>query len=307
MLITFTGSNSFQLKAELRRLVGEFVAEQGDMALEKIDGEEAEYERITEAVQSLPFLSSKKLVVLDRPGTQKAFAENFDKFTESISDSTDVVIVEPKPDKRSSYYRLLQKKTELKVFNELSEHELPAWLIDRAKELGGRLNVGDANYLVQRMGTDQLLLGNELQKLIIYNPQVTRQTIHLLTEPAPQSTIFQLLDAAFAGDLKSTMRLYEEQRALKVEPVQIVALLGWQFHTLAIVKTAGERSSHTIAKEAGINPFVVQKSQNIARKLTLPELKRMIKDLHDLDIKMKTTSVDSDEALQHFLISISIH
>ncbi len=306
MITTLSGTNNFLLQAELKRLVDDFVAEHGDMAVEKIDGEEAEYTRITEAVQSLPFLSSKKLVVLDRPGTQKEFSENFEQLIESISDSTDVIIVEPKPDKRSSYYKLLQKKTDLKMFNGLGERELPGWLVDRAKELGGKINMGDANYLVQRMGANQTLLENELKKLIIYNPVATRQTIELLTEPAPQSTIFQLLDAAFAGDLKKTLTLYEEQRSLKVDPVQIVALLAWQFQALAIVKTAGERSSQIIAKEAGINPFVVQKSQNVARKLTLADLKQMIKDLHELDVKMKTTSIDSDEALQQFLVSICI-
>ncbi len=60
MLITLTGNNGFLLKAELNRLVKSFLAEHGEMALERIDGEEAEYDRIRESLESLPFLASKK-------------------------------------------------------------------------------------------------------------------------------------------------------------------------------------------------------------------------------------------------------
>ena len=40
MVITITGENSFALGHELKRLVSSFVAEHGDMALERLDGEE---------------------------------------------------------------------------------------------------------------------------------------------------------------------------------------------------------------------------------------------------------------------------
>lgn len=305
MISTLAGQNSLLLRAELDRLVGEFVARHGEMAVEKIDGEEAEYTKITEAVQSLPFLTDKKLVVLSRPGTQKEFTENFESLLELISDSTDVIIVEPKPDKRSSYYKLLKARTDFKSFDELGARDLPNWLVAESKLQGGTLQWSDAQYLVDRVGPNQQLLSNELNKLLTYNPHLTRATIDLLTDEAPQSSIFQLLDAAFAGDLKRTMKLYQEQRKLKIEPIQIIAMLAWQLHALAIVKSAGDKSAGTIASEAGLSPFVVQKSQSIARKLSTAQLKRMVHDLSELDIKMKSTAIDPDDALQHYLLSIS--
>lgn len=305
MVITLAGNNYFVLGAELARLVQDFVLKHGDVSVEKIDGEEVEYTKITEAIQSLPFISDKKLVVLNRPGTQKEFTENFEQLIESISDSTELIIVEPKPDKRSSYYKLLQKKTDFKIFEELSPRELPRWMADRATEKGGTLSIGDAQYLMERVGHSQQLLANELNKLLAYDLEIARQTIDLLTDPLPQSTIFQLLDAAFAGDIKQTMRLYEEQRALKVEPIQIIAMLAWQLHALAVVKAAGDKSSQEIAKESGLSPFVVQKSQAISRNLTMDQLKQMIHDLSKLDIKTKSINIDIDDALRYYLFVIA--
>jgi DNA polymerase III delta subunit len=127
----------------------------------------------------------------------------------------------------------------------------------------------------------------------------------LLTDPAPQSTVFELLEAAFAGNARKTLQLYGEQRALKVEPQQIVAMLAWQLHVLAVLKAAGDRPADQIAKDAKLNPFVARKSQGIARKLTPTELKKLISDLLEIDAASKRTSIDVDEALQNYLIQLT--
>jgi DNA polymerase III subunit delta len=148
------------------------------------------------------------------------------------------------------------------------------------------------------------MLYSELQKLSIYDKQITRQSIELLTDKTPQSSIFELLDSALAGDIKRALQLYQEQRALKVEPQQIVAMLAWQLHIFAIVKTAGDRTDQQIASEAKINPFVVRKAQSAVRRLRYAAIKSLIADLHELDLAMKRRSIDLDEALQHYIVSI---
>jgi len=305
MVVTLTGENSFSLQAELNRLVSEFVAEHGDLALERIDAQEAAYEQMRESLTGLPFLASRKMVVLRQPGANKQFAEQIEQILVEVPETTDVVIVEPKPDKRLSYYKYLKSKTELRDFPELDQNGLARWLTDEAKRHKGSLSPADARYLVERIGANQQLLANEVEKLLLYDSNVTRSTIDLLTEPAPQSTVFQLLEAAFAGNARQAMRLYQEQRALKVEPPQIIAMLAWQLHVLAVIKTAGERGADEIAKQARLNPFVVRKSQAIARKLSLPELRRLISDLLKIDVDSKRTSLDTDEALQHYLLTLS--
>jgi DNA polymerase III delta subunit len=64
MIITLAGSNFYSLNRRLDELAGKFLAEHGELALERIDAEEADPAAILEAVQSLPFLASRKMVVL---------------------------------------------------------------------------------------------------------------------------------------------------------------------------------------------------------------------------------------------------
>jgi DNA polymerase III subunit delta len=304
MVTVLTGENSFMLQQELRRIVGDFVADHSDMGLEQLDGEEAEFDRLRESLQSLPFLASKKLVVLRTPSANKQFVEAAQDLLTELPETTDVIIVEPKLDKRQSYYKFLKKQPGFHEFSQMDVPALAKWLVDQAAFQGGTLGRQDATYLVERVGANQQLLSNELAKLLQYDPHITRNSIDELTERAPQSTIFELLDAALAGKRKRALELYQEQRTMKVEPQQILALLGWQLHVMALVKTAGERDPSQIASEAKINPFVVHKTQGIVRNMTLSELKALIHEVFILDIRLKSESIDADEALQNLILML---
>lgn len=285
--------------AELKRLVSEFVKTHTDMGLERIDGEEVEYDRIREALESLPFLASRKLVVLRTPSANKEFVEKAEKLLKDLPGTTEIIIHEPKLDKRSAYYKLLKKVTDYKELNELDEGGLVKWMTTEAD-----ISSSDARYLVERVGANQQLLVNELAKLTSYNSKITRESIDLLCEPNPQSTIFQLLDSAFTGDKKHTLKLYEQQRFNRVEPQQIIAMLAWQLHVISLVKTAGNRSDSEISSASKINPFVVGKSRKIAAGLPLTKVKELISNLKEMDRKIKTTAIDADDGLQAFLLSL---
>jgi DNA polymerase-3 subunit delta len=138
VITILTGSNSFGIRAELKRLVEAFVSEHDDMALERLDGEEAEYARMQEAMQSLPFLASRKMVVLQSPGANKQFAENAEKLLAELPETTDLVIVEPKLDKRSVYYKFLKKQKGFQEFASLTSAVCPNGLSSRRRRRGRR-------------------------------------------------------------------------------------------------------------------------------------------------------------------------
>lgn len=305
MITTLTGSNSFLLQRELHALLQAFVENYSDMGLERFDGEEVSYDRLRESLESLPFLASKKMVMVRSASSNKQFVENAEGLLTELPETTDVILVEPKLDKRSSYYKLLKKITTFNDYTELDSGQLARWLSEQATSKGATLSMGDARYLIERVGSNQQLLANELDKLLTYNPQVSRQTIDLLTEPAPQSTVFQLLDAAFTGNHKRMLNLYREQRASNVEPQAIIAMLAWQLHILAVVKAAGERSDADISREAKLSPFVVQKTRNLTRHASLAQIKQQVHDLVILDTTIKSSAIDVDDAVQAYLLSLS--
>jgi DNA polymerase-3 subunit delta len=305
MIITLSGENAFGLGGELDEIVKGFLAEHDEFGMERVDGEEADYQRLQESLTSLPFLADKKLVVLRRPGANKEFIDHAEELIAGLPETTDAVIVEPKLDKRLAYYKLLKRKTDFREFKELDPGGMVKWLVAEAAKHGAKISQADANYLVLRVGANQQLLANEITKLALYDPQITRQNIDLLTEATPQSTIFELLESAFAGNAKRTMQLYQEQRVQKVEPPQIIAMLAWQLHVLALIKAARDRSTDQIATNARLSPYVVKRSQAIAKRISVNELKDLVKELLSIDVRSKSSALDADEALQNYLLRLA--
>ena len=304
MVVTLTGNNSYALRRRLNQLIGEFVSEQGELALERIEAESVDLQAILDAVQSLPFLAARKMVVVRDLSANKPAAEAIEQIISSVEDSTDLIIYEPAPDKRTSYFKVLKSKTELEEFNELDTRSLANWLADEAKKQGGQLGLADANYLVERIGANQQMLASELGKLLTYDPQVTRANIDLLTEPTPQGKIFELLDAAFGGNKKRALKLYEEQRAQRVEPQAILAMIAWQLQLLALAKYSKDKPATTVAKDAGLNPYPVTKAKNLAAKISKNELNKMVDEALDIDWRGKTTAIDLDEALKTYITTL---
>ncbi len=304
-IISLVGPNTYLLEQKLQQIKTDFIAEHTDLAVETIDGEEAELEQITQILESPSFLSPKKLVIIKRLGNNKKVAENLEDILPLATQETTLLFVEPKPDKRSVFYKTLKQKTNLEEFKELGEQELISWLTQEAKTRGGSLKPADARFLVERISLQQQALHNELVKLLDYQSEITRTSIENVTEPNITGTIFNLLDAAFAGNAKKTLELYEAQRAQKIEPPIILSMIVWQLHAVAIVKAGKGKSSDAIAKEAGLSPFVVSKSTRIASKLSRAELQDLLHRLSAIDRQIKTEAIDADDTLREFLLELS--
>jgi DNA polymerase III subunit delta len=304
MIITLTGSNFYSLKQRLDELSGKFVEEYGELALERIDAQEADSQAVLDAVQSLPFLASRKMVIVRSLSSNKTASEQIEQIIDSAGNSTDLVFYEPAPDKRTTYFKVLKSRTQLEEFNEMDSHSLAKWLVEEAKKQDSELGLADANYLVERVGANQEQLANELEKLITYEPKVTRASIELLTEKTPQSKVFDLRDAAFAGNKKKALEFYAEQRAQKVEPQAIMAMIAWQLKLLVLAKTAGKRTNQQIAKDAGLSPYPVMKAQNLAAKIDKTRLEQMVAKALEIDEKGKSTGIDLDEALKTYIVTL---
>jgi len=305
MIVTITGDNHYARSRALHELVEAFVAAESDLALERLDGEDAEFVRIQEALTSVPFLANKKMVVLSSPTKNKEFVERAADLLQQLPDTTDAVLYEPKFDKRSSLYKFLKKESDFREFGELDLPALTRWLVEEAGRHGATLSQPEARYLVERVGQNQQLLANEVEKLSLHGGAITRQRITELTEATPQSTIFQLLDAALAGQTKRALQIYDEQRAMKVEPQQIIGMFAWQLHIMALMKTAGQRSVDQAAREAKISPYVAGKTASLVRGMTLGQLVQILDELLDIDRRSKREALDLDDALKLFILNLA--
>lgn len=301
MIVTLSGENYFLLNAELNKLK----AKLGDLGVQSINGREVELQEVKLELSSYSLFSEKRLIILYEPSEIKGFEEFVTELEDITPDSTTVAIIEHTLDKRKSYFKYLQSNTDFKNFSKLNTPMLVSWAQKYATELGGKLSSTDANYLLDRAGDDQLLLSQEITKLILYSPTVTKDTIDIMTEQSTTSNIFELLDAAFSLNTKKALKMYGDQRIQKVEPQEILAMLSWQLNSLAVYMTSKNFDNSEILSKSSLSPFTLNKARQIATKISFGELKTLVRDLANLDLRSKSATYDLDEGLKNFIVGLS--
>ena len=305
MIIAFIGDNGYAREQAAKEFISGFVNQYGDVAADRFIGDTLELNQLNDAVSTLPFLSPRRLVVVRDLGGNKVLAETIESTIANMAGTTDLVIVESQMDSRTKYFTTLNKIAEVREFTHLEGDALIKWIVTQAKILGGQIDYDIARELVERIGTNHQLIVNELQKLILYQQQITTATVKLLTSYAPQSSIFAMLDAAFAGDIARALKLYGEQRVQGMEPQAILGMIVWQLHALSLVKAAGNMPIQEMTNKSKLNPFVIRKNLNTAKRVSEKKLVSLFEQAINIDKKIKTTQINSDDAVQALIVAFA--
>jgi DNA polymerase III subunit delta len=304
VILTLTGDNSYAAARAERQLVDAFLAKHGANGIERVDAEGLEPVRLPDLLQGATLFAPVRLVILKNVSANKAIQEPLAEALAHAASDTTVVIADAHLDKRTKLYKFLKSTTDFREFPALDEHKLTAWVQQVVSEAGASVSKTDAQHLVQRVGYDQWRLHHEIEKLVSYQDDITRGVIDSLVEPSPEGNAFELLDAALAGN---TAKVSSIVAALKTEedPYKLFGLLASQVHALAVTAAAGGRSPDVIAKDAGLHPFVVRKTQPIARKLGIPRVQRIAREVADCDWHLKSTGADPWQLLETTLQKIA--
>ncbi|MGH7197017.1 MAG: DNA polymerase III subunit delta [Candidatus Saccharimonadales bacterium] len=291
MVIFLTGENDFEIKRTLDAIVLKFVQKFGANGVERVAGEDTEPAALSQLLQGASLFAQQRLVVLRDAADNKQLWDALGDWVERVPAETTLIIVEPKPDKRSRTFKSLTKHADVRECKALSERELTSWVVNCAKKLGGSIAPSQANYLVMQVGTDQWRLQHEIEKLVSYDPTVTKESIDELVETSSEGNVFALLDAALSGNLPRTEELLNQLKTNE-DPYKFFGLLSSQVHTLALVAHAGTRTPDEIAKASGTHPFVVRKAKPIVQRLGTQKLRSIVHDVAQCDTQLKTTGQD---------------
>lgn len=301
MITAIIGDNFYSRRQQIAQIKNSFTQGNTDFSVEQFDASEVEYQKILDSVQNISLFSEDKLVIIYNFDASKDLMEKIETFFAAVPSGLGLVLVAEKVDKRTAAYAAIKKTA--KIIECTQPSSLQNWIIDEVKRRNGSISPANAQFLIDRLGPNQTLLAQEIEKLLLFESTISKESIELLTVAIPQSSMFQLLDAAFTGKKEKVMSIYKEQREMKVEPLAIVGMITWQLFTLALVKSAEQKGITNIAKEANLNPYVVSKTQQLAKGRTLTMIRNMMKNLLALEVRLKTQPIDSDDALQLFLLT----
>jgi DNA polymerase III delta subunit len=306
MIYVFSGDNTYLRDKEAKEIVSAFIARYGDISVQKFNGDDISIQNLPDLILAQPFLTDKRMVQIRDLSKNKIVYEEFLKLAVNMPDTADVVLVEDRMDSRPKTTATLKDISDFREFANLDGIELTHWLMDTFKKRGSVISNKDANYLIDRVGSSQEVLANEAAKLCLQKTPITTKLIDELTVPSPHSSIFTMLDNIASGNLKGSLRLYEEQKMQGMEPQAILGMITWQLVSLATVATAKGMNPAEIASKSSLSPYVVRKNQNLAKKLTKNKLIKMFDLAIDADTKLKTTSANVDKVIAQLITDLAV-
>jgi DNA polymerase-3 subunit delta len=292
-----TGDEDFlkrQAVAALRIRV--LSADDADMGLSSFPGDKASLAAVLEELQTLPFLSPRRLVVLEHadPFVTRCRAA-LEKYVAQPS-ATGVLVLEVKTWPSTTRLAKQISAEATIVCKALPAHRLPEWCVRWASTRHGKqLVAAAAKLLVDLVGEEMGLLDQELAKLAVYVGEARRidtaDVDQLVGSSRMESTwkIFDAIGASRTGEALTILdRLFDQGD----DPIRILGAFSLQLRRLAQAYRLNRqgRPLGTALEEAGFPPFAIRAGEQQLRHLGQRRAERLYDWLLETDLGLKGSS-----------------
>lgn len=275
---------------------------------------------VAEFVETVPFMSDQKLLVLRKCGILSAGGES-ERFAEIFSDIPSfccVILYEEgnplrakKPLGGLSPLAAVIKKTAVEVeFPFQDEGRLKKWLVNIAAAGGKKMPALCADYLVKTSGKSMLRLYGEMEKIMAYchgKDAVSLEDIKTVIITPLQDRVFELIGALFSGRRAKCYECLSELRALQSPPLATLALLSNQIMNIYRARLLlSEGESRGAAVEALGGGYGAEMSVRRAQGAKEESLGKMISLCRDADYKIKKGLLGDWAALELIIAQYSV-
>lgn len=310
MVIFVYGDDTFRSQEKVRILEAAFKEKHDPtgMNLTTFTGK-LDVGEVLQAVSSAPFLAPKRMVVVRgvienaTKGDQKTW-EGLAK----VPDSTIVLLWETesaKATEKSALYKTLSASADVHTypFPVLEGSALTKWAGERVKAHGVSISPKALTDLVSRVGSDLWQLSGEIEKLCAFAGMnmIDEASVKTLVRSSFEGDIFPFLDAVSNKRTTEAMRLLDEERQAGSNDFYLFTMLAREIRILLSVRSMMDvdprASSGQIASETGLNPFVVGKAMNAARRYQTADLIRAHDLLFERDRASKDGGMDASLAV----------
>lgn len=291
--------------------ISEIIKKNGfsDASISKYDLSEGLLDDALEDLNTYGLFSDKKIVIInnfDKMDPLFNKPEELLKYVENSSSLNLLFVVSDKYDDRKKIIKDLKKKMK---FIKISTDPV---VFTKSCLEGYKVENGVINLLVNNTLGDVTRLYNECNKLKTYkinDKYISKDDVEELSFKRlgdSAETTFQFSRALAEKDKKSALKLYQELLNYKIEPLSIIGLLASQFRIMYQVKSLEEKNMRNdeIASSLKEKPYRITKTRELTRYYSKKEILDLMIKLEDIDLKIKTTSVDANTLVQLFILNI---
>lgn len=303
MIYFLYGIDSYRIKEEERKILPKLLVEDvSGINFDKFDGEEVKFSDFDKAISSSSFFSGQRVVL-----TKNLITKNKDKDLKAkVADrllkgaSAEIIFIEyGQPDKREKLFKTLVKIANVKTFEPLQGVEIEKWIKEKVEKSGGKISSPGVDSLVLALGSNLNQLEQEINKLILYvksqnKDEIDQKDVNKMVKSVSDPNIFHFIESIAKQDKKQAVKLLAEFLDKGEDETMLFAMVIYQFRILIMIKDLLDRgkSSHSIASEAKLNPYIVQKSLPMLKDYSLDDLIEYYQFLYQMDLKIKTGQIE---------------
>ena len=316
MILFLHGSDGDAVRAKVAGVLEAFKKKDPQSLNLAVFEGDALVKEIRSASEAVPFLAPSRLILVKRflGEARKEQQEALQTWlSEKEPPSTTVLLFAEfaRPDRRLKLFTWLSKHAKTQAFDVPEMGSGLTHLVRSiAEEAGAPLEPAAATELLARTGVDPVRLRSEIAKLALYvqgdgRDHIGKADVEKLVAPTIDDAIFLFTDALARRDRAAALRFLHRQLAKGESPEYLHAMLAFQLRALLTVSDGLARgmSEAQLAKEAGLHPFVVQKTAQAVRNLPVARLRSAHDALYRMDRAMKRSQIDPVLALDLFVVS----
>jgi len=313
------GNDEFAISRKLKDFESDFNdPTSADMNTARLDARSASENDLNTAVNAMPFLAKRRLVLLANPSSKYNNTSSRKKileFIEKTPETTRLVMYETVEPRNADKHWLVkwagknEKLIQTKAFMLPRLREMTGWIVNETKQQGGQIEPRAAEMLKDMVGVDTRQAGMEIAKLLAYvnwARPVTNQDVEAVCIVTSQQSVFDFVDALSSGNGKSAQHLLH--RLLESEdPFSLWGMVIRQFRLLIQAREIldGRGNKDDVARALGVHPFVAEKTTGQAGRFSVESLEFVYRKLLAIDEGVKTGQVTLDLALDTLVVELA--
>lgn len=299
------------LRSQYRdKLTSALIGTGDEMNVSRFSGKGFDDAALIDLAETLPFLSERRVIVVENSGCFKAKSERLADYISEVPSYTHIIFSEDEVDKRGRLYKAVAKNGRAVAFDTQDAQTLTKWVLYRLKSDGKQIRRPDLELFFQRTGSDMGNIANELEKLIGYTggrTEITGADIEAVVTPRLENHIFDMIRAVTAKNQERALALYRDLLALKEPPLRILALLAREFNMLLQVKSLAD-SGYDVrrtAEKTGLRDFAVRKYLPLAGRYRFATIQGAMADCVQAETDIKTGKIADGMSVELLLIKYS--
>ena len=274
------------------------------------DKESVSVKEIMSIGDTLPFFAEKRLIVVENSGFFKSSNDELAMYIKNMPDYLIIIFVEEQIDKRNKLYKSVSETGYVSEMNAQPVSVLTKWIKGLFNAENKEITGEAVTCLLDRTGASMNLIKQEIEKLVTYvdnRPVIEKHDVEAVCSTQTVSRIFEMISAIGEKNQQKALNLYYDLLTLKEKPMSILFLIVRQFNGILQVSqglSQGKNNS-VMAKEIGIQPFLVGKYASCARKFTPEILYSALKDCAQVEEDVKSGKLIDRIAVEMIIIKYS--